>query len=48
MTEGVLPLGKRLETIHHTSIETVSRGCDEQEGDPCIEGDDPGAVGVEY
>ena len=41
MVEGVLPLGKRLETIHHTSVETICRGSDEQKGDPCVKDDDP-------
>jgi hypothetical protein len=41
VVEGALPLGKRLETVHHTSVETIGRGSDEQEGDPCVKDDDP-------
>ena len=45
VVEGVLPLGKRLETVHHASVETIGRGSDEQEGNPCVEDDDPGIRG---
>lgn len=41
MVEGTLPLGKRLKAIHHTTVETVGRGSNEQEGNPCIEDDEP-------
>lgn len=32
MIKGVFPLSKRLKTIHHTPIITVSRGSDKAEG----------------
>jgi len=36
VVEGALPLGKRLETVHHASVEAIGRGGDEQEGNPCV------------
>ena len=41
MVEGVLPLGKRLETIHRTPIKTIGHGSEKQEDNPCVEHDDP-------
>ena len=44
MVESTLPLGKRLETVHHATVETIGRGSDEQEGDPRVENDEPVVV----
>ena len=41
MVEGALPLGKRLETVHHTPVETIGRGSNEQEDDPRVEDNNP-------
>ena len=42
MVEGALPLGKRLEAVHHASVEAIGRRSNEQEDNPHIEDDDSG------